>query len=395
MWNRNSEQARGIAAGDHGSLLGREILGAVQETQGIIFPHVVGIVGAEKQMICAVFSHEEFHVAWAEDHRVEVQAAQIITGGAAESASTVRPCLIPMVHSCSVGGQVSTAVRKAEFEPGMAFEHSIEYQVAGCNCCLKGVSNEIYEVMLRQALSIGDSVWMKKDHGTEFLCFGKEGSKCGIRKLAIADATADLDTSKSEILNQARQLQDSEFRSLKRYCSEASESIGSTCRHFCDRIVNRSCNAKREVRLGPICELKRRGRQNLKIYSHPVHILQPGRKIGQSRPKLLHLGAIYFSARVCGKGKHRLDGLRARGFQQLVCFVYMHVAVYVDTKRHRACPRYQLRSSFARHWVSARKQGFGHVGKRFSVGVPKCSIDQSGRRSAVTASADICSASAV
>jgi hypothetical protein len=108
-----------------------------------------------------------------------------------------------MVHARPIVGEVAAGVRQHHLQPGIALHHAVEDEVARGHGGLERIADHVVEIVVGQALAVGEADRVHEDHHVELLRLGEKALKVQllIRQIHAVHAGIDLDAAQAEVFH--------------------------------------------------------------------------------------------------------------------------------------------------------------------------------------------------
>ncbi len=214
-----------------------------------------------------------------------------------------------VVHPADVAGQVAAAVGDAELQARVGVQHSAEDQVTDSDGRFQRVADQVVEIVLRQALAVGEAQRVHEDEDAQLFGRREEWAVLRIGQLAAVDVGRDLDAPEAELAGQATQLPDRQFRRLQRYRPHADQPLGMAGDRLGHAVVDHARGLETQLGLGPIVVLAGGGGDRLDVDASGVHV---GDMLVDRRQLLAHLGELLPVHLIGGGRREAVDRDRRR-----------------------------------------------------------------------------------
>src|SRR5215469_5211016 len=166
-----AEKLLSIASGQRRDGRSVETLNGRNVAKRVILRHVIGVVGAEQDMVRAEHSHQRGELVRCEHHRIDIDSSEVIRGRLRQSTVTIGTRAPGMVDATGISAKISAAMHRQDLEPGMTLEHAIEYQIMQRDSRLQRIADNIVEVKACQPGRVSETVGMDHHQGSEFFRF--------------------------------------------------------------------------------------------------------------------------------------------------------------------------------------------------------------------------------
>ena len=243
-------------------------------------------------MVGTVAVDQEAQLARLEDHRVEVEPAQVRAGRLGYPLADVLPGPPGVVHPSGIGRQVTAAVHHDDGEPRVPFHHAVEDEVRLRQGGLVGVPEGVDEVVVGQALRVCRALSVDHDRGAQPLDLGPERLQPVGGDLLALDVGADLDAAHPQVGRQVGQLLHRGLRVLQRHRTERDEAVGVPAGRLDHLLVDQSCGPGAQLGVGPVEVLVDRWRDRLDVDAHRVHVREPDLELLHLRADRLELACV-------------------------------------------------------------------------------------------------------
>src|SRR6266404_5705753 len=95
-----------------------------------------------------------------EHNTLKQELSQLGTRRNGKLAIRIRPSAPSVIHASRVCAHISATVHGDEFQARETFQRPVEYEVVNRDRSIERIADGIVEIIPREPLSLGESVWM-------------------------------------------------------------------------------------------------------------------------------------------------------------------------------------------------------------------------------------------
>src|SRR5215472_1734908 len=137
-----TEELLRIAPGERRHGRGVETLDRRDMADRIVFRHVIGVVGSEKDAIWSEHLDQRRQLVRREHDRIDIDALEISRRRLRQCAVTVRPRTPSVIDASGISAKIPATVYRKYFEPRVALEHAVEDQIVQRNRRLQRIAED-------------------------------------------------------------------------------------------------------------------------------------------------------------------------------------------------------------------------------------------------------------
>jgi hypothetical protein len=272
-----------------------------------------------------------------EHDRVEVELGQRLARLLLQHRARIHPGAPHMVHPGWIVGDVAATVGGHDLQLREPLQHAVEDQMPHRHRGVERVADHVGEVVVAQAVALGEAVGVHEHHHVEVLG-GLPELIASPRDLGPDDVGADLAAPEAESLHTVLEFGRGRVGRLQRHVAEGHEPVGVGLDDPGQVLVHRAAHPGGQLGREPVHEVEGRRRDGLDVHAHLVHVAQPLLDRRQADAHVGHLLGVGLPGERVGESCRRLPVGGHEVLDHLVGGGDVDVAVDVDAQVTPAAP---------------------------------------------------------